>query len=70
MQIGGAEFTMGFAKEAEDCEDPKVALKVVVFGMDNIETAQSVYSKIAAVLRDMDPELELAEIRSDKSTLN
>ena len=70
MEIGGAEFIMGFSNEVEDDETPKVALKVVVFGMDDMETAQAVYERISATLVNMDPKLELSAITGDNSAIN
>ena len=60
MEIGGAEFTRGFSKGVEDQEQHKVAMKIFVFGMDNMETAEAVYERISATLVDMDPEFALA----------
>ena len=70
MEIGGAEFIMGFSNEVEDDETPKVALKVVVFGMDDMETAQAVYERISATLVNMDPNLELSANTGDNSAIN
>ena len=69
MQIGGAEFTMGVSKNNTP-GDVSTALKIVVYGMEDLETAQAVFERISATLIDMDPELELAEVKGDKSNLN
>ena len=38
--------------------------------MEDLETAQAVFERISATLIDMDPELVMAEVKGDKSTLN
>ena len=69
MQIGGAEFTMGVSRETNDTGNFAMALKIVVFGMDTMETAQAVYERLSTILIDMDPELEIAEVKGDKAYL-
>ena len=69
MQIGGVEFTMGVSKNNSP-GDASTALKIVVYGMEDLETAQAVFERISATLIDMDPELEMAEVKGDKSNLN
>ena len=69
MQIGGVEFTMGVSKNNAP-GDVSTALKIVVYGLEDLETAQAVFERISATLIDMDPELELAEVKGDKSNLN
>ena len=69
MQIGGVEFTMGVSKNNTP-GDVSTALKIVVYGMKDLETAQAVFERISATLIDMDPELEMAEVKGDKSNLN
>ena len=70
MQIGGAEFTMGVSRETNDTGNYSMALKIVVFGMDTMETAHAVFERISATLVDMDPELEIADVEGVKSNLN
>ena len=69
MQIGGVEFTMGVSKNNAP-GDVSTALKIVVYGMEDLETAQAVFERISATLIDMDPELEMTEVKGDKSNLN
>ena len=69
MQIGGVEFTMGVSKNNAP-RDVSTALKIVIYGMEDLETAQAVFERISATLIDMDPELEIAEVKGDKSNLN
>ena len=69
MQIGGVEFTMGVSKNKAP-GDVSTALKIVVYGLEDLETAQAVFERISATLIDMDPELEMAEVKGDKSNLN
>ena len=69
MQIGGVEFTMGVTKNNAP-GDVSTALKIVVYGMEDLETAQAVFERISAALIDMDPGLEMAEVKGDKSNLN
>ena len=69
MQIGGVEFTMGVSKNNSP-GDVSTALKIVVYGMEDLETAQAEFERISATLIDMDPELEMAEVKGDKSNLN
>ena len=69
MQIGGVEFTMGVTKH-DAPGDVSTALKIVVYGMKDLETAQAVFERISATLIDMDPELEIAEVKGPKSNLN
>jgi len=69
MQIGGVEFTMGVSKNNAP-GDVSTALKIVVYGTEDLETAQAVFERISATLIDMDPELEIAEVKGDKSNLN
>jgi len=44
--------------------------KIVVYGMEDLETAEAVFERISATLIDMDPELKMAEVKGDKSNLN
>ena len=69
MQIGGVEFTMGVSKNNAP-GDVSTALKIVVYGLEDLETAQAVFERISATLIDMDPELEMTEVKGDKSNLN
>ena len=69
MQIGGVEFTMGVTKH-DAPGDVSTALKIVVYGMKDLETAPAVFERISATLIDMDPELEIAEVKGHKSNLN
>ena len=69
MQIGGVEFTMGVSKNNAP-GDVSTALKIVVYGMEDLETAQAVFERISATLIDMDPGLEMAEVKGEKSNLN
>ncbi len=64
------EFTMGVSKETTDPDNMKMALKIVVYGMDSLETAQIVFERISATLLNLDPHLELAEIKGEKTALN
>ena len=70
MEIGGAEFNMGVAKSEDGKKEVTMALKIVVYGMDSLETAEAVCHRLTTTLLDMDPELELAEIKNNKSALN
>ena len=70
MIIGGAEFVMGISREPENTGTPTMALKLVIYGMDGLETAQTVFERLSATLLDMDPQLELAEIKGDKYSVN
>ena len=67
MQIGGVEFTMGVTKH-DAPGDVSTALKIVVYGMKDLETAQAVFERISATLIDMDPDIGLsrAKARSTK----
>ena len=69
MQIGGAEFTMGVARDNAP-GNVSTALKIIVYGMEDLETAQAVFERISATLMDIDPELEIAEVKGDKAKLN
>ena len=46
------------------------ALKLIVCGMEDLKTAQAVFARISATLMDIDPELEIAEVKGDKAKLN
>ena len=64
------EFTMGVSKETTNPNDMKMALKIVVYGMDSLETAQTVFERISDTLLNLDPHLELAEIKGEKTAIN
>ena len=70
MQIGGAEFTMGVSRETNDTGNYSIALKIVVFGMDTMQTSQAVFERLSSTLLEIDPELEVAEAKGDKANLN
>ena len=70
MQIGGAEFTMGVSRETNDTGNYSMALKIVVFGMDTMQTSQAVFERLSSTLLEFDPELEIAEAKGDKANLN
>jgi len=70
MQIGGAEFTMGVSRETNDTGNYSIALKIVVFGMDTMQTSQAVFERLSSTLLEIDPELEIAEAKGDKANLN
>ena len=70
MQIGGAEFTMGVSRETNDTGNYSMALKIVVFGMDTMQTSQAVFERLSSTLLEIDPELEIAEAKGDKANLN
>jgi len=38
--------------------------------MDSLETAQTVFERISATLMNLDPHLELVEIKGEKTALN
>lgn len=70
MVIGGAEFTIGVSKETTDPDDFSLALKIVVFGMDTMETTEMVGHELTKALLKLDPELEIKEHEYDKSDLH
>ena len=70
MEIGGAEFVMGVSKDTTDPDDVTMALKLVVYGMDSMETAQTVFEKLSQTLLSMDSQLELSEIKGDQTHIN
>ena len=70
MYIGGAEFTIGLSKEKNEIDDDSIALKIIVYGMDNMETANEVFEVLSQTLVNLDPELVLAELKGDKSHIN
>ena len=70
MEIGGAEFVMGVSKDTNDPHDFTMALKLVVYGMDSMETAQTVFEKLSQTLLSMDSQLELSEIKGDQTHIN
>ena len=41
-----------------------------IYGMDSLETTENVLEKLAQTLLDIDPELQLQEIKGEKSNLN
>ena len=47
-----------------------MALKIVVFGMDTMQTSQAVFERLSSTLLEIDPELEIAEAKGDKANLN
>ena len=55
MVIGGAELTVGISKDTEDPDDFSMALKIVIFGMDGLETTEIVSKSIMDTLRTLDP---------------
>tara|TARA_R100000329_G_scaffold145994_1_gene132116 strand:- start:663 stop:875 length:213 start_codon:yes stop_codon:yes gene_type:complete len=70
MHIGGAEFVMGVSQETDDMDDYSMALKIIVYGMDNNDTVNKVFEALSQALLTLDPQLELAEIKGDKSHIN
>ena len=70
MEIGGAEFVMGVSKDTNDPDDFTMALKLEVYGMDSMETAQTVFEKLSQTLLSMDSQLELSEIKGDQTHIN
>ena len=70
MHIGGAEFVMGVSLETDDMDDYAMALKIIVYGMDNNDTVNQVFEALSQALLKLDPQLELAEIKGDKSHIN
>ena len=70
MRIEGAEFVLGVSKETDDLDDYAMALKLVVFGMDSMETANIVFERLSEALLALDPQLELSEVKGDKSHIN
>lgn len=70
MEIGGAEFVMGVSKDTNAPDDFTMALKLVVYGMDSMETAQTVFEKLSQTLLSMDSQLELSEIKGDQTHIN
>ena len=70
MVIGGAELTVGISKDTEDPDDFSMALKIVIFGMDGLETTEIVSKSIMDTLRTLDPELEIKEVESGQSDLH
>tara|TARA_Y100001951_G_C11251079_1_gene246416 strand:- start:81 stop:290 length:210 start_codon:yes stop_codon:yes gene_type:complete len=69
MQIGGAEFTMGVARDTDDLDDFTMALKCVVFGM-NMEDTETVFQALSKTLLELDSELEIEKVTHDKTNLN
>ena len=69
MKIGGAEFTMGVARETEDLDDFSMALKCVVFGM-SMEDTNTVFEALSKTLLELDSELEIEAVTHDKTNLN
>ena len=70
MHIGGAEFVMGVSQETDDMDDYSMALKIIVYGMDNNDTVNQVFEALSQALIKLDPQQELAEIKGDKSHIN
>ena len=70
MEIGGGEFVMGVSKKTENPDDFSMALKMVVYGMDSLETAQSVFEKLSETLLALDPQLQIAENEGEDQVLN
>ena len=70
VEIGGAEFTIGVSQNTEDSVDRSLALKVVIYGMDSLETADIVLERMLSTLVDIDPQLEMAELKYDKAAMN
>ena len=70
-QIGGAKFNIGVmaGTSTADGEENHV-LKVVVFGMDTIETVEVVSENISGILCAIDPKLELRDARGEGPTIN
>jgi hypothetical protein len=67
MVIGGAELTVGISKDTQDPDDFSMALKVVVFGMDGLETTEIISKAIMDTLLTLDPELEIKEVDNGQS---
>jgi hypothetical protein len=67
MEIGGAELTIGISKDTQDPDDFSMALKVVVFGMDGLETTEIISKAIMDTLLTLDPELEIKEVDNGQS---
>lgn len=70
MVIGGAEFTIGVSKETTDPDDFSLALKIVVFGIDTMETAEIIGQELTKTLLKLEPELEIKDHEHDKSDLH
>lgn len=70
MEIGGAELNMGVSKSEDDENELTMTLKIVVYGMDSLETAEAVYHRLRTTLVDIVPQLEQAEIKTNKGPLN
>ena len=70
VEIGGAEFTIGVSKSTDDPDDQSLALKIVVYGMDSLETTENVLERLFQTLQDIDPELQLQESNKEKSALH
>ena len=70
-QVGGAKFNIGVmaGTPTADGEENHV-LKVVVFGMDTIETVEVVSENISGILCAIDPKLELRDARGEGPTIN
>ncbi|MDC0190224.1 hypothetical protein OAJ77_03225 [Rhodospirillales bacterium] len=70
VEIGGAEFTIGVSKSTDNPDDQSLALKIVVYGMDSLETTENVLERLFQTLQDIDPELQLQESNKEKSALH
>ena len=70
MEIEGAELNMDVAKSEDGENELTMTLKIVVYGMDSLETAEAVCHRLTATLLDMVPQLEPAEIKTNKGPLN
>ena len=70
-QVEGAKFNIGVmaGTPTADGEENHV-LKVVVFGMDTIETVEVVSENISGILCTIDPKLELRDARGEGPTIN
>ena len=70
-QVEGAKFNIGVMAGTltADGEENHV-LKVVVFGMDTIETVEVVSENISGILCAIDPKLELRDARGEGPTIN
>jgi len=70
-EVEGAKFNIGVmaGTPTADGEENHV-LKVVVFGMDTIETVEVVSENISGILCAIDPKLELRDARGEGPTIN
>ena len=70
-EIGGAKFNIGVMAGTPSADgEGNHVLKVVVFGMDTIETVEVVSENISGILCAIDPKLELRDARGEGPTIN